>query len=272
MPAQPNLLPVVPLAPVDPEILNAEIDRLISSGFTAVGSHAGDLVADGQEMLGAAEDIPDLVARRFKVSAALIDRIRLLSAMLAPAAAERDRATTARSVPKQERQVVRRRLLQIRQALGSLAVAAGLPPNLFALGTNSTTRINIVVDRVARVLDNAKGLRDELPDPARVDALVTEGEALIARVRDLRTAGAVSLRADTKLTQRYQAAGRLLLDALIYLSRQGRAAYPDDAARYSRYALDHVYGRKSSVADDPGAGGKDGHPEVTDPDDPELPA
>jgi|GEM_PF-2978359 len=264
----PSSLPVVSLAPVTLESLTAEVDALVAQSFSAASSHAGDLVADADEMTGALDDIPDLVARGYKVSEALVDRVRILAAMLAPNASERDRASTARSVPKKERGEIRKRLLAIRSALGSIATAAGLPSNLFALGTNNSTRVNVVIERVARVLDNAKALRAELPDTARVEALIAEGEGLIARVRSLRGAGAVALHSDTTLTRRYQATGRLLLDALVYFSRQGRAAYPDDPTRYSRYALDHVYGRKASVAGDPGAGGKSGHPEVVDPDDP----
>lgn len=264
----PSTLPVVPLAPVNNESLEAEIKALCERGFTPTNSHAGDLIADSEEMLGASEDIEALLARGFKVSASLIDRLRLLSELLAPKAAERDRETTAASLPKAERVKARKRLLQIRSRLAALATAGGLPSTLFELATTRTTRLNVVVDRVTRVLDNARSLIDSLPDRAQVEALIAEGNGILARVRTLRSSGALSNATSMALTDRYQAAARLLLDTLVYLSRQGRAAFPDDPSRYARYALDHVYGRRPSVAGDPGAGGKNGHADVVDPDDP----
>src|SRR5690606_12964371 len=103
-------------------------------------------------------------------------------------------------------------------------------------------------------------VRAELPDGLRVDQLVLRARELIDTQKDAR-ASARLMRAETtaqiKSRNRLE---RLLLDAMIYLSAQGLAAFDGDELREARYRLDHVYGKKPSAVSDPGAGGAEGVP------------
>ncbi len=267
--AFPSLLPNVSMDDdVTLESLKAEAAAL-GDRFSEVTAHTGDLVADAEEMLQAESDLKDLEARRFSVSKGLFKRIRLLHDALSPLAAEGARHVELGKALTDKAEGARVRLLDIRSELGALGKAAGLPATLFSLATKKTTRLNVVMMKMDTVLENVGHFQSRLPDPARVNALVVEARALIDQQKDARRKSRLmhaERSVDGREQERFE---RLLLDALMYLSAQGLAAYPGDVVREPRYRLDHVYGRKPSRVGDPGAGAASGVPDASSPADDE---
>jgi hypothetical protein len=141
-----------------------------------------------------------------------------------------------------------------------LGKAAGLPTGLFALELTGSVRLNVLMMRMEEVLQNVQAYWNQLPDQARLTAMVAEARTLIDQQKELRQSARL-LRADRSIEGRKAARlERLLLNALQYLSAQGLAAFPGDAVREPRYRLDQLYGRRASKVQDPGAGGPDGVP------------
>lgn len=240
----PSALPTVLLDPVTPESLEAEAAEL-GDNFSVVQYPPGDLIADAREMADARVDIPDLIARGYPVSEALIDRIEILSSKLTPFEVEQRLSSTASLLTTAELDRGRKRLLEIRSELARIAKAAGLPATIVSLKTNNTQRINVVVQKMDEVLDTVGRLKSRMPDRQRVGDLLTEGRGLLdsfntdrRNARYQRVAGTIN----TRHQERYE---RLLLNALMYLSAQGLAAYPNDPVREVRYRLDHIYARRT---------------------------
>lgn len=242
----PSALPTVSLDPVTPESLEAEAAAL-GDKFSVVAYPPGDLIADAREMLDARPDIQDLVARGYPVSEALIDRIEILVAKLTPFEVEQRLTSSASLLTTTELDRTRRRLLEIRSELARVAKAAGLPATIVSLKTNNTQRINVVAQKMDEVLDSVGRLKSRMPDRQRVGDLLTEGRGLLEAFNtDRRNARyqRISNAINTRQQERYE---RLLLNALMYLSAQGLAAYPNDPVREVRYRLDHIYGRRTVV-------------------------
>jgi len=226
--------------------------------FSEVTSHPGDLAEDADELLGAEEDLPDLIKRKYRVSEGLLQRIRILRQQLAPYIAELRRIATASEIKTGEADTARLRLLEIRSAIASIGKAAGLPEDLFSLDSRRSDRLNVVMMRMDVVLDNVALYSAQLPDTERVNALMVEARALLDKQKEIRRAARLMRTDRTAGTLQQERIERLLLDAMQHLSAQGLAAYPNDPKREARYRLDHVYGTKKSVVNDPGAGGATG--------------
>ena len=261
-----NVLPIIDLSEPTRPALRAEAAAL-GSNYTAFTGHPADLLADGSEMVEARQDIDELIERGYPVSMGLVNRIDLLTQMIAPLIAEQERTTEWSKTQTERAEESRRRLLEIRSTLSRIGKAAGLPATLFSLETKKTTRLNVVMMKMEAVLENVGSVRKHLPDKKRVDALVTEARELLDEQTAMRLEArltAVDARAQVQERKRYE---RLLYDAMIYLSAQGLAAYDGDETREIRYRLDHVYGRKASKVGDPGAGGTEGDPNAGGPSD-----
>jgi hypothetical protein len=261
-----GVLPVVDLDEPTEQSLRAEAAAL-GSNYTPFSGHPADLLADAQEMLGAEEDIADLMKRGYAVSHGLVRRIGLLRDMIAPLLAEEDRAAEWSKTQTEQAHRIRARLLEIRAALARIGKAAGLPPGLFSLETSSTTRLNVVAMKLEEVLANVKSVRKSLPDKKRVDQLVTEARKLLDEHASMRTDAKLTSVDSRQRVRDRKRLERLLFDAMVYLSAQGLAAYDGDEMREIRYRLDHVYGRKASKVGDPGAGGTTGEPGAAGPSD-----
>lgn len=261
-PALPSSLPSVPLADPTREALEAAVAAMDD---VQVPTAVADLIADAEEMASAADDITDLVARKYKVSAGLVRWIAMLVEELRKVSADRE-ITVVEATPEQTQEMdkSRARLLKIRSELADLAEAAGLPATVFALQTKRSNRLNVVLMRVGQVLRNARKVLDQLPDHHDAEELIAEGEGIIAAAYNLRTTIGLGRAGRTGETQRQERIERLLLDALVYLSRMGRAAYRRQPARRQKYLLDHIYGAKASKVGDPGAGGTIGGAEHPD--------
>lgn len=263
-----DTLPIVPTDDVTIDSLKAEAAAL-GDRFPEVVAHIADLIADAEEMLQGRADLDDLMARSFPVTAGLFRRIELLHGTLAPLAAESARHVELGKALTDEAEAARVRLLDIRAQLAALAKAAGLPATLFSLATRKTTRLNVVMMKMDAVLENVRHFQARLPDPTRVNALVVEARAVMDQQKQSRRKSRLmhaERTVDGREQERYE---RLLLDALVYLSAQGLAAYPGDVVRERRYRLDHVYGRKASRVGDPGAGAANGVPDAAGPGDDE---
>ncbi len=250
---RPGVLPDIPLAMPTAESLLAEAASM--GAFSEVTVHVADLVADAEEMLGGEEDLPDLTARGYRVSAGVFERIRLLMGFLAPHRAELGRVDEAAAIKTQQAEAARVRLLEIRGRIAALGKAASLPASLFSLDSHRTNRLNVVMMKMEEVLENVGVVRDHLPDRQRVDALVVEARQLIDAQKTARREARLMRANRTMGTLERERLERLLFDALIYVSAQGLAAYGDDPTRRARYSLDHCYGDRPSRAGDPGASG-----------------
>ncbi len=261
-----GVLPAVDLEEPTQASLLAEAAAL-SSKYTPFCGHPADLLADAEEMLGAEEDIEDLMKRGYAVSPGLVLRIRLLRDMIAPLLAEEDRAAEWSKTKTEQADRIRARLLEIRASLARIGKAAGLPPALFSLDSARTTRLNVVAMKLEEVLANVKNLRKSLPDKKRVDQLVTEARELLDEHASMRTDARLTGVESRQRVRDRKRLERLLYDAMMYLSAQGLAAYEGDEMREVRYRLDHVYGRKPSKVGDPGAGGTTGDPGAGGPSD-----
>lgn len=252
----PSSLPAVPLGTPTVDSIEAEIAAM---GDTLTPVAPADLVADGREMLAARADIAELVARGYPVSEGIITRLELLIDAVESSGANRslDRAELT-PAQRDAMDSARRRLLAIRSELSAIASAGGLPPDLFALATKRSNRLNVVLMRVGQVIRHAEQLADRMPDGDRVQALIIEAKGLLEAQYTLRADAGLKRASQAGDTQRQERLERLLLDTLVYLSRQGRAAFASDPARLTKYDLDHVYGARPSRVGDPGAGGTTG--------------
>ncbi len=255
----PSTLPQIP--PHEPTIeqLHAEA-ALMGDSFVPVSANVADLVADADEMLGAQEDLSELRGRGYPITAGMLVRIKRLRDVLAPVAARREQMQAMSSAAVAQAESARKELLQIRRELAAIARAAGLPASLFSLESNRSNRLNVVMMRLDEILTHVGALHERLPDQQRVDALTVRARQRIDEQRETRAAAKL-MTADTGLeTKTQRRLERLLFDAMVYVSAQGLAAYPDDPMREKRYRLDHVYGRRASRVADPGAGGTEGVP------------
>ena len=212
--------------------------------FSEVTAHPADLIADAEEMLRAESDLPDLLERGYAVSAGLFTRVRLLQEMLTPLSAEGGRVETLSQAQTQAAEAARKELLGIRRELARIGRAARLPSSLFSLETRRTTRLNVVMMKMSEVLANVAAVRQVLPDKSRVDTLVTRAGELMDEQKEARRQSRFMRAERTRTVDQRNRLSRLLFDAMSYLSAQGFAAYPDDAAREPLYRLDHVYGRR----------------------------
>jgi hypothetical protein len=252
----PNLLPKVPNTACTDASLRAEAATM-GDRFSEVTCHPADLIADAEEMLGAQEDLTELIRRGYAVNEHHIKRIRLLKDFIVPSLAEQTRIEELSQAKTQEAEQARQELLDIRGQIGAIGKAAGLEPGLFSVGRKST-RLNVVMLKMDEVLENVRVLRTRLPDAERVDKLVTRARELIDTQKETRMQARFMRRersADVRERERYE---RMLYDVMMYVSAQGLAAYSNDPAREARYSLDHIYGRKPSRVKDPGAGGAEG--------------
>jgi hypothetical protein len=239
--------------------------RELGERFTPVSCHPADLVADADEMLEVKSDLPDLVARKYRVSEGLFTRIELLRNEVAALLAEHDRLQVLSKQQTESAEAARLELLEIRRQLARLGKAAGLTASLFSLETKKSTRLNVVMMKVSEVLANVAAVRSLLPDPDRVEKLESRARALIEAHRAQRVGARLMGVERTGQTATRDQLLRLLFDALSHLSAQGLAAYPNDARREVHYRLDHVYGRRASVVGDAGAGGESGVPGAAGP-------
>ncbi len=255
----PSTLPTV--APQEPTLdqLQAEA-AMMGDSFTRVSAALADLIADADEMLSASEDLNDLRSRGYAISAGMLTRIKLLRDQLAPLAARREQVAALSAAAVGQAEAARKELLRIRRALAGIAHAAGLPEMLFSLQSTRSNRLNVVMMRLDEVLNQVDAFHEQLPDRARVDTLVVRARQLIDEQRETRSSARLTAADGGMETRTQQRLARLLLDAMIYVSAQGLAAYPDDPMREKRYRLDHVYGRRPSRVADPGAGGTEGVP------------
>ncbi|MBI5498577.1 MAG: hypothetical protein HY904_26485 [Deltaproteobacteria bacterium] len=254
-----GLPPAIPLESPTQDSLLAEAAAL-GDHFSEVTSHPADVIADAEEMLGARQDLADLIAREYPVSEGMLKRIELLKDLLSPHAAELVRSAAASTLKTQDADAACDRLVAIRGELGKIGDAAGIPADLFSLQSRKTQRLNVVMMRMDVVLENVAAVRAHLPDKARVDRLVVEARDLIDQQKAARRAARL-MRADRgQGSLQQERLERLLMDVMMHVSKQGLAAYPNDPTREARYRLDNVYGAKKSAVGDPGAGGTGGTP------------
>lgn len=244
-------LPPVSLDAATPEAIDAEVGAMRDDVETVPA--LADIIADAEELRAARADIAELAARGYAVTEALVDRVELLARLALEANADRsfDRVN-ATPAQRQQMEAARVRLLAIRSHLAALGSAAGLPPQLMMLGTTRSNRLNVVLVRMDEILRNTERVVDQLPDRDTARRLLAEGKALVQAQYDLRRDLGLARRQQVGGTQRHLRLQRLLLDTLIYLSRQGRAAFLDAPDRAQKYLLDHIYGGRPSRVADPG--------------------
>ncbi len=210
----------------------------------AVKAHPADLVADAEEMLLVRDDAKDLAQRGYPVTEGMFVRVELLMMMLRALAAQRHRASVDSEAQTAEGEKARVRLLEIRGVLARIGEAVGLDPKLFSLGIQSK-RLPVVLMAMTNVLRAVEVNMVRMPDAKRVQALVSEADALIAANKVSVVGSKVNRTADVKTLKQLS---RLLLDVLQHLSKQGLAAYEEEGVRQIAYRLDHVYGRRAKKA------------------------
>lgn len=206
----------------------------LGSNYPKVAYPTVDMLAETREMLLARGDVPDLMSREYAVSDAMFMRLEFLSSLLGPrsvrAEAPRDRPDKTEAA-----EASRASLMSIREQLALIGVAAGFKASDFTVDLTSYNRL---VDSMAGVIGDVVDMRDELPDKAKVDALVAEATVLIDAELAARLKGAVLSKQRINTTKTVGQLKRLLLDQLRHLSKQGLAAYPGDAVRELWYRLD----------------------------------
>jgi fructoselysine-6-P-deglycase FrlB-like protein len=214
--------------------------------FSVVKQPPADLIADADEMLAFRGDAKDMAARGYWVTDGMFTRMQLLADLLTRYATGQDESALETKAKVEEAERARVRLLEIRESLARIGVAAGLQPSQFSLRLDATKRLSFVLLNMKKVLLVVKKYRTKLPDRALVDAMVAEATQLISANATLRAKASSDRGARSMDGQVGQQLARMLFEVLQHLSHQGLAAYQKDLSRRAAYRLDHVYARRGA--------------------------
>jgi len=204
-----------------------------------------DILAETREMMLARGDAKELGARRYKVSDASFERIRLLAKLLGARPAEEAEVTEDRSESTEEANVARERLVEIREQLSLIGEAGGIEAAFFSIDTR---RYDLMISSMNSLINRVVRKRRIMPDPETVDVLIKEARQLIEHEQASRLESAGLERERHETMQVTAQLKRMLVEELRHLSKQGLAAFPGDVKRELWYRLDRFSVRSKSKA------------------------
>jgi hypothetical protein len=250
--ADTGLPPAGPLteAAVDAAVL-AWKTKQVKSKSDYVTYRVKTIVADAEEMVGGAADLP----RFAEINAPITERdftwLRLLTEALVLVGDDVVEGDAARSTLSREAEVAVQQVRAARTRLARVGVAAGVSASLLAIpaSTNNPAGVLAGADRVAR---QARRIAHTFHDASVASALIATLEAAADRLRDI-VFSKENVQADAnEVNARRAALKRLAYDVMTRIGPWGLAAVGDDPTRERAYRLDNVF-NQSSAPKDPAA-------------------
>jgi hypothetical protein len=250
--ADTGLPPAGPLteAAVDAAVL-AWKTKQVKSKSDYVTYRVKTIVADAEEMVGGAADLPRFADIKAPISERDFTWLRLLTEALVLVGDDVVEGDAARSTLSREAEVAVEQVRAARTRLARVGVAAGVSASLLAIpaSTNNPAGVLAGADRVAR---QARRIAHTFHDASVASALIATLEAAADRLRDI-VFSKENVQADAnEVNARRAALKRLAYDVMTRIGPWGLAAVGDDPTRERAYRLDNVF-NQSSAPKDPAA-------------------
>ena len=216
----------------------------------ALGSHFErapvkmmEVIEKARELLLARGDVPDLIARGYRVNDTMFERVKLIRGMLTPDANESAEPAEASTEMTKAASEMRARLMSIHGRLKRLGAAGGVDSGVFEIDSHN---IPTVVSSMAAMISKLRGVQHLLPDQKQVEALVAEATALVETEQQSRSEAQVRSSKNREMVLQVAQLKRLIFDQIRHLSVQGLAAYPNDMVRELSYGLKRFARSKGS--------------------------
>lgn len=232
------------VSPTSTEALILKEAESLGEGFTRVTVPIVDMLEEAEEMLLARGDVAEFVARRYRVTDDMFERVKILANMLTPDATKEVEVEVEPSETSEETKAAHKRLLEIREQMAQVVDASGLDASKLAVDSR---RYKLLVTSMAEAVQQVRTYRKSISDPDRIDALLAEATELldVATAQSLMTRTLMTDQKSRSLTT--MKLKRLLADQLRYLSKQGTAAFPHDIKRRLSYRLERFMPKKAKA-------------------------
>lgn len=239
--ADTGLPPAGPLteAAVDAAVL-AWKTKQVKSKSDYVGYRVKTIVADAEEMVAGAVDLPRFNEIKAPISERDFTWLRLLTEALVLVGDDVVEGEAARTTLSREAEVAIEQVRAARTRLARVGVAAGVSASLLAIpaGTDNPAGVLAGADRVAR---QARRVVHTFHDEGVAITLIEALEAAADRLREI-VFSKENVQADAnEVNARRAALKRLTYDVMTRIGPWGLAAVGDDPTRERAYRLDNVF-------------------------------